>query len=152
MLLLYKGINGQVELSDNNVVIKRKGFMAVMSKGFTGDKTIPIKAITAIQVKPASLLSGNGFIKFCYGGSDERRGNLAQAAKDDNAVIFGRKSNKDFEELKSRIEKLIYEPKDNPQSNNISIADEIEKLSRLKNEGIITSEQFEKKKNDLLNM
>lgn len=42
VLLMYKGIDGQVELNDNNVVIKRKGFMAVKSKGFTGDKTIPL--------------------------------------------------------------------------------------------------------------
>lgn len=142
------GINGQIELTDANIVIKREGFLSVLSKGFAGEKTIPIKSITSIQFKPATFLSGNGFIKFCYGGSVEERGTLKDAVSDDNAVIFSKKSNTAFQELRETIEKRrITEV---PAQYNGSIPDAIEKLAALKEKGIISEEEFSQKKKELL--
>ncbi|WP_129600474.1 DUF4429 domain-containing protein [Anaerophilus nitritogenes] len=104
--MIVEGLNGQIELTGSKVIITRKGILSVLSKGFAGEKVIPINSITTIQFKKGSLISGNGFIKFCYAGSIENRGNLSQAVKDDNAVIFRKKHNKDFENLKNKIEEL----------------------------------------------
>lgn len=146
---MYKGLNGQIVINDTHLTISRKGFISVLSKGSSGDKTIPIDSITAIHMKPGSMISGNGFIKFCFGGSNEQQGNLSQAVKDENAVIFRKKSNKEFEELKLLLEQRLSK---RSVSVNVSIAGDIEKLARLKEQGHISAEEFEKAKNKALNL
>ena len=39
----------------------------------------------------------------------------------------------------------------NPESNNSSLSEELEKLNKLKESGVITQEEFEKAKDKLLN-
>ncbi|MGE7718047.1 DUF4429 domain-containing protein [Priestia megaterium] len=146
---MFKGLNGQIEVTETNIIIRRNGAGALLSKGFAGDKTIPISAITAIQFKPGSFFSGNGFIKFCYGGSNEQRGNLKEAIHDDNAVVFRPKHNDIFESLKSTIEQKMVQEK-SPQRSGASEVEQLERLARLKDQGHITEEEFQKKKIELL--
>lgn len=147
---MYKGINGQIEVTDTSVIIRRNGAGALLSKGFAGDKTIPISAITAIQFKPGSFFSGNGFIKFCYGGSIEQRGDLKEAVNDDNAVVFRAKHNEVFESLKHTLEQRISQAKSQPSRSETSAVEQLERLARLKEQGHITEEEFQKKKIELL--
>lgn len=147
---MYKGLNGQIEITDTSVIIRRKGAGALLSKGFAGDKTIPISAITAIQFRPGSFFSGNGFIKFCYGGSNEQRGNLKEAIHDDNAVVFRPKHNEVFESLKDKLEQRIGQEKSQPPRSETSAVEQLERLARLKDQGHITEEEFQKKKMELL--
>jgi hypothetical protein len=146
--MFVTGLNGQIELTDSSVIIKRKGFLAVVSKGFSGDKTIPINAITSIQFKRASFFTGNGFIKFCFGGAVEKQGNLKEAVNDENAVVFTSKSNEAFEKLKDEIERRKSKPLTAPV--HVSVADEIEKLAKLKENGHLTEDEFNEKKKELL--
>lgn len=145
-----KGLNGQLELTDTHVIIRRKGFMATLSKGLAGEKSIPLDTITSVQFKPGGLM-WNGFIKLCYPGSDEIRGGLSEATKDDNAVIFTRGMNAQFEEFRKRLEeartrlRLAQAP-----TPSRSAAEEIEKLGELRDKGLITDEEFEAKKKELL--
>lgn len=143
-----KGMNGQIELTATHVIIKRKGFMALATKGATGDKSIPISAITSVQLKPGSFLTGNGFIKFSFGGAVEKASSLQAAVHDDNAVIFRGRYNKEFEELKRRIEEaIIATSSSQPASSGIS---DLEKLAELKEKGHISEEEFNSKKQELL--
>ena len=42
MITSAKGINGQIEVYDNKVIIKRKGFIALATQGLKGNKEIYI--------------------------------------------------------------------------------------------------------------
>ena len=43
------GVNGQLQIDGNKIVIKRKGILAKMSQGLKGDKEILIKHLSSIQ-------------------------------------------------------------------------------------------------------
>ncbi len=146
--MFVKGLNGQIELTANSVLIKRKGIVATVSKGFSGEKSIPISAITSIQLKKASFFTGNGFIKFCFGGAVEKQGNLKEAVKDENAVVFTGKSNREFEALKAEIEARLASAR--LERPLLSVADEIEKLAKLRAEGLITEDEFIARKSKIL--
>ena len=101
------GKGGSVVYDDKKVIIKRKGFMAFAAHGIKGDKTIPIKNITAVQFKKAGRF-GEGFIQFSIMGGREAKGGMMQAVYDENTVFFKFKQQPDFEKLKDFIEKKIY--------------------------------------------
>jgi hypothetical protein len=101
-----EGVNGQVELDGGMLSIQRKGAMARATVG-KGEKRIPVKQVQAVQWKPASKLT-RGFIQFSLGGSDAK-GRAADAAKDENSVLFNGKQQADFEAIRSAVEQAIVE-------------------------------------------
>ncbi|MOA41702.1 hypothetical protein D3C78_1636870 [compost metagenome] len=103
--------------------------------------------ITSMQFKKASFFTGNGYIKFCFGGAVEKQGNLKEAIRDENAVVFTGKSNYEFEMLRAEIEKRR-QVVNHPQSH-FSVAEEIEKLVKLKADGHITDDEFTARKSKL---
>jgi len=147
-----KGVNGQLEFTGNKIAIKRKGMLAKMTQGLKGDKEILIKQISSIQFKPAGALT-NGYIQFAFSGGKENKGGLFDATQDENAIMFNKKQMKEFEEIKSAIEEKI-NSLNQPiiQSAPIDIADQIKKLADLRDSGILTEEEFNAKKKQLLNI
>ncbi len=107
-MYFIKGVNGQIRLSKNRVVISRKGFLGFAGQGMAGDKEISIKSITAVQLKPATKWS-NGFIQFTIMGGREFSGGITAATKDENSVIFGDSQNENIAELKRYINSVIDE-------------------------------------------
>jgi len=151
--LLYelKGINGQLELYEDKIVIKRKGVLSKMTQGFfKGDKTIYINQITAIQVKPGTLWT-NGYIQITVPGGLESKKGLFDATQDENTVIFTKKNNELVDQIKSKIEELISR-QHTGYINQLSPADEVRKYKELLDDGLITQEEFEKKKKQLLGL
>jgi hypothetical protein len=142
-----KGVNGQLMLLGNKIRIARKGMMAFSSHGFKGDKEILIKSISAIQFKSASSWT-NGYIQFSFLGGQEAKGGLAQAVSDENTIIFKKSQQPEFEQMKSLIERKMAEPDIAPKS--VGNLDELEKLAELKQKGIITEEEFNLKKKQIL--
>jgi hypothetical protein len=143
----YKGYNGTLILRDTGIIIKRgvKGFL--LGGGFLrGDKTIPYSSIVAVQLKKAGFTAG--YLQLTLSGGSEAKSGLFQSAKDENSVNFYQGKNKDFEEAKDLIEKYI----SSRSQKNISNLDELEKLARLKEKGIINKEEFEAKKKSLLGL
>ncbi|MDQ2885350.1 MAG: DUF4429 domain-containing protein [Chloroflexota bacterium] len=143
----YKGYNGTLILTDTGVIIKRglKGFL--LGGGMLrGDKTIPYKSITAIQLKKAGLTAG--YIQLTLKGGLEAKAGLFQSARDENSINFYSTggNNKKFGEAKRIIEGYI-STDITPQNNNLN---DLEKLSELMNKGIITQQEFEQKKKQLL--
>ena len=140
------GIGGQLELLENKVRIKRKGALAFMSgKGFKGDKEIFIKDISSIQFKKAGFTT-NGYIQFAFYGGQETKGGIWNATKDENTIMFNSSHQKEFEEIKSMIDEM----KARPEGERKSGLDDLEKLAELKQKGIITQEEFDKKKKEIL--
>lgn len=150
MLMEFIGLNGQLELYEDKIIFKRKGVMSKLSQGFTkGDKTIYIKQISGIDLKLGGNLI-NGYIQFTLPGGNEKRGGAFQATQDENTMMFKKKDNDFAIKIKEKVEDLM---KSNSVSKpSISVADEIKKYKELFNEGIITEEEFDIKKKQLLDL
>lgn len=153
-LKVLKGVNGQVELYTDKVIIKRKGALAKMTQGFfQGDKTIYLHQITGIKIKRAGLLT-NGFIQFVLAGNIETKRGLMKQTQDENTVMFGRGfSSVDPNELVEEIKETIENTLQSKNSSNVnSTADEIAKYKKLLEDGVITEDEFSLKKKQLLNL
>lgn len=141
-----KGVTGHLQVFPDKIVIERKGFIAKMNHGlFKGDKSLFLKQISGIQVKQAGMFT-NGYIQFTLIGGIEGRKGLLEATKDENTVMFRKADNDLVKEIQSYIESRI----NNDSQGSTSIADELIKLKDLVDKGILTQDEFEKKKAEML--
>lgn len=149
-MIRAEGVNGQVELDGNVLRIQRKGVRAFLTQGLKGDKEILVKSITSIQVKPAGMIA-NGYIQFGFFGGKESKGGIFDATKDENTVMFNKKQAQDFARLKASVDeaRLAELPAAGPGQSD---ADELEKLAGLRDRGILTPEEFEAKKRQILGL
>ena len=146
--LFAKGHNGQVRLEGDWLTIERKGLGRIGHS--KGDRRIPLASITAVQLRPAGLIA-NGFIRFSVPGSPEARGGLSNAAKDENAVVFSRSHAAEFEGLREAVEQYIASHHAGMRGSSVSdVPDQIGKLGELRDQGLLTEEEFAAKKADLL--
>jgi serine/threonine protein kinase len=145
------GVNGQLELYRDKIVIKRKGLRAFLSQGIKGDKTIPLDSVTSVQLKPAGPLL-NGYIQFSLPGAVEGRGGILDATRNENSVMFTSSSSSDAAAIKNYIEdwKAKRPTSHSNNSSDISVADELRKLKALCDEGVISKEEFERQKRRLI--
>ncbi|HEY6678594.1 MAG TPA: DUF4429 domain-containing protein [Actinomycetota bacterium] len=145
-------MNGQISVIGDFIVIARKGFMAKMSQGFTkGEKRLNIHTITAVQLKKPGMT--RGYIQFSLGGGNESRKGVSDATKDENSVLFDKKSLAEFEALRDYIEHRIAEahaPQGPSLSQEPDLGEQIRKLAALRDEGILSDDEFQAKKADLL--
>lgn len=158
MLYEFRGYDGQIELYENKIVIRRKG-TARVTRGFSmGDKEIYLSAIQGIQVKKPGL--NEGYIQFLVTGSQEVKGKgLKKAKRDENTVMFapmgqaftGDQAYQEALELKRRIEMLKMKNNGTSQGETRdSAADQLLKYKALLDSGAITQEKFAEKKAELL--
>jgi len=146
-----KGVNGQIQLCGNKIIIKRQGSLSFLTHGFKGEKEIRLHHITSVQLKTANGLT-NGFLQFSISGGSEAKGALFQATQDENTVMFNVKQQPSFQQLKLEVEKRIdtaYESATRPAAP-ASIADELMKLHQLKEAGVLSEGDFERAKSRLL--
>jgi hypothetical protein len=143
-----RGVNGQLELHGDKVCIKRKGLMGFLTQGLKGDKEIRLSSISSIQFKKASALT-NGYIQFAFMGGKEAKGGIFQATKDENSVIFTQKQQAQFEYIKIKIEQLLNAPTAAQAPDD---ADQIAKFAILRDQGILTPEEFDAKKKQILGL
>lgn len=150
-LLTVKGQNGQLTIYENKITISRKGLVAFSQHGMKGEKDIYIKNITGVQLKTASTLF-HGFIQFSFSGSSESKGGIQAARIDENSIIITKSQNSFFIEAKAMIEGLMDKciTASTKIINQSSELDEIEKLAGLRDKGIITEDEFNTKKKQLL--
>ncbi len=145
----YKGYNGTIVLIDSGVLIKRglKGYM--LGGGMLrGDKIIPYSSIVAVQLKKAGMTAG--YLQLTLKGGSEAKSGLMQSTKDENSINFHARKNKDFLEAKQKIEEKISQASSMPATS--SGADELEKLASLKEKGIISQDEFDAKKKQILGL
>lgn len=139
-----------IKLNNESLTICRKGFLNFSNMGLKGDKTISFRNISAIQLKKPGLT--NGYIQFTILGGRESRAGIFAATKDENTIMFSRKYYTDMLNLKKFIEYQQKSIFDNTNSVQTSPADEVLKLKELLDQNIITSEEFELKKKELLKL
>ena len=147
------GINGQLCVFENKIEIRRKGIFALATQGLKGVKTIPLSSIKSIQVKKSGLTQG--YIQFGVLGGVENRGGVKSANYDENTVTFGSTlANKIANEIKEHIEnKLIINPTETKTAvTTVSEADELMKFKKLLDDGVITQEEFDAKKKQILGL
>ena len=146
-----KGVNGQLELLDGRIRIVRKGVLSFLTQGLKGDKEIAISSITSIQWRKAGLLT-NGYIQFgFFGGSEAKRG-IFQATEDENSIMFNQGRQAEFEAIRNELQRVINARPSAGATSPTSAADEIKKLADLREQGILSSDEFEAKKKQLLGL
>ena len=134
-----KGQTKSISISEDAVTIIPRA----LYHGFIGEKRIPFSSITAIQFKEAgSWLAG--FIQFSIKGGIEWRGQVNQ---DENALQFEREFNAEFSALREFVERQMAAISASPAT---STADELMKLAALRDQGILTEEEFASQKTKLL--
>ena len=154
-MALYKvnGVDGQLEVFEDKVIITREGILGFLSQGLAGAKTIPMSAIQSVQFKEGTSWM-NGFIQFSVLGGKEAQGGLMNAANDENTVMLrkGEQTQKG-REIKEYIEnRIIKLSKQQVAAQEVSAADEIKKFKELLDMGIISQEEFGAKKKQLLGL
>ena len=142
-------------IDEDKITIKRSGLLAMNAHGLTGEKTIRINQISAVQLKEAKMTIG--YIQFVLIGSQESKGGLHAAMRDENTVCFEggfhpEKVNQEAREIKAYIETYISKMEKN---NNVSVSkddkyDQLSKLKKLLDDNVITQEEFESEKAKLL--
>ncbi len=142
---------GQLYVYEDRIVITRKGVSAFLTQGLKGEKTIPIDSLTNIQFKAAGIL--NGYIQFSVTGEVGSKGGTIAAGYDENTVFFKKKNLKVAEDIRSFLEeKIINKSSRVPMTQPLSSADELKKYKDLLDQGIITQEEFDAKKKQLLGL
>ncbi len=100
LIMRAKGINGDVELMDDRVVIKRPGIINMFFYGLNSTREIPLMAISEVSFRPAKF--GMGKIEFV------RSGRSTQEKKQmDTIVKFAPKHGRDFEIIKEKAFELM---------------------------------------------
>ena len=147
--LYAKGSNGLITIDGDWLTIERKGLGRA---GYSGEgRRIPLSSITAVQLQPARVFT-NGFIRFTVSGSPEFRGGLQSAMRDENAVTFRRGQAKGFNMIRAAVEQHITAHHAGARSGagEPDIPEQVMKLGELRDQNLITDEEFEAKKAGLL--
>ena len=147
-----KGTNGSIKLLDDRILLRKKSAGLIKAKR---EKTIPIANISSIQFSGAKRFKKlYGFIQFNMGGSTKSL-RFNDVKRDPDSVVFTFRESPRFEKLKELIEEKMIEIQAGPSSVIVqakSELDELEKLGSLLEKGIITQEEFELKKKQLLGL
>jgi hypothetical protein len=141
----------ELELDGDKIIIRRRGLANALAVGLSGERTILISTLTAVQVKPAGLLSP-GYILFSYAGNKPFMGGVIEATQDPDAFIFDRPLNARVAAFKAKVEKVMRDSRQAAPASNApsTLADELRKLADLKQQGVLTQEEFDMAKKKLL--
>ena len=162
IVYVFDGGNGTLlEVYEDRVVLYHNkslfGKFAAFAEQNVGEKTLYATDISSVEFKEAQKFC-IGYIRFSllYGG--EQRKSVSDAAEDPNSVAIGLvERNEQAAEIKKYIDKMLANVRNNknPSSTIIqtsSSADELKKYKDLLDSGIITQEEFDTKKKQLLGL
>ena len=141
----------ELELAGDKVIIRRRGVANMLASGLNGERMINISTLTGIQMKPGGLFSP-GYILFWYAGSKPFVGGIFAATQDPDAFIFGQELNEQVAEFKAKVEKIMQDYRQTVPAVTVqeNLADELRKLAELKQQGILSEEEFDAAKRKLL--
>lgn len=149
--LLAMGVNGYCSFDGKHLTLQPLGIgRLTVGKGV---KSIPLQSVVAIQVKPAGPVV-NGFIQFTVPGGNERRSEFGRqtvsAAGDENSIVFTRMQEAAFLSLRDAIEAAQSDRHTSQGAPSSPVLDQLAQLAGLRDSGIVTPEEFEEKKAELL--
>lgn len=149
-----QGTNGQISVDDDFVTLHRMGFVARLNVG-KGEKRLPLSTITGVQWKPAGVIM-DGFLQFSVPGGNEQRSALgsqtASARQDENSVTFRKAQQGQFEAVRAFIESAIARRGRPMQASHAApdLADQLGRLAALRDQGVLTEQEFATQKARLL--
>ena len=150
---VLEGFKGVLKVYENRVEINKRG-----SGMITGNssKTLPIANIMSVSLTPSTVWA-RGYIEFTVpGGKDSK--NIEQAMRNENALpIAAAGQNEIAMQIKSYVEEQIMKFATNKGGTTIvqqsvSPAEELKKYKELLDSGIITQDEFDAKKKQLLGL
>jgi hypothetical protein len=145
--LRAEGHNGQIEVTDTVVRIKRAGMLGFLTQGLKGDKEILISQISSVQFKNAGPFF-NGYIQFAFLGGRENLGGLEAAVSDENTVMFRQGQQPVFEKIRDVVMQRVTAAR--APAPQLSQADEISKLADLVDRKLLSPEEFHAAKRKIL--
>ncbi len=156
--VLDGGMKDILYVYEECIVISHSGFLNALSMGIKGNKTIYYSDISSVQFKKSGMSAG--YIQFSLPGGNENRGGVFSAMSDENSIAIKAgyiNINKQAEEVIEFINQKIREIKSGAKVattvvQQTSSADELKKFKELLDSGIITQEEFDAKKKQLLGL
>ena len=115
-----------------------------------GEKTIYFKDAIGVQYKPSSIADGYIQVETAAGGVST---SSSQYSGENSIQFSGKKSNEEAEIIAAYIKKKIEDIKNAPVGGvvqQLSPAEELKKFKDLLDLGVITQEEFDAKKKELL--
>ncbi len=149
------GVGDELTVYEDRMILKHKGVRNFLAMGVNGDKVVYYTDITGIQYKPSGAV--NGYLQFSMLGGVESKGGLLKAASDENTIMFidskAVEARKIYDYLNERL-RAIKAAKNASiiQPVTFSSADELKKFKELLDMGVITQEEFDAKKKELLGL
>lgn len=151
--MVAAGENGQVLLFDEKIRITRKdiGTVHEINHLRSGEKEIRVDNITSIQLKEPSTFA-KGYIQFGQSGHTESDDGTFDEASDENSVLFTDEQTDKFIELRDEIEKLQQRHKGAAATTESEVdpTEQLKNIKELHDSGVLSDEEFEEKKQDLL--
>ena len=147
MLMRATGMNGEIELFEDRVRIKRDvtGHGGWWSRT---EKDIPLDRITSVQLRVVGVRT-NGFIQFILAGG-MAADDVLEAARDENCITFTIAQQQAIVSMKSTLDHMLTARVGRTMA--VSPLDELEKLAALRDRGIVTEDEFQAKKRQLLGL
>lgn len=141
-------------LSGGGKIVEVKGNIISITETITKkQKTIPVNSVISVQIKKPGLLGGYLYFQTVGGLDNSSRKTVMNYIKDENSIILGtRKMYKIAVQIKEYVEKIQSSPNNVNVINQTSSADELIKFKQLLDEGVITQEEFELKKKQLIGL
>lgn len=158
LVMQVKGNNGRLLIFEDYVFFERKSFLGSMESLFSanknnnvGEKKVEMSKIQGVEWGMASIWK-NGYISLSVIGESKNMNGLFGAGKHPTSIVFFPVSNMDAERCVNYLNRRIRETKSYNvgSQKQLSAADEIRKYKALLDDGIITEEEFELKKKQLL--
>ncbi len=161
-LITLKATNGTLNVFEDKVEISRKSLTGILSQGIKGDRVLFYKDLSSVEYKKPTLLA-NGYIKFILAGTSDVGaattilGTTTQdSLKDPNTLIL-RAFNKETPIESEKAYKLVMEKISQSKTqanvpNAHSDADELLKFKNLLDSGVITQDEFDAKKRQILGL
>lgn len=151
-----------ITANSESVTINRKGMRSFANRGMNGEQLIPMASIIGVNFKKAGFAAGQINFVTAAGnqntsGAASMMGGFANGAYNKaNNVVFRSGHNDEMTELKSFVDKQIMlrskpKPVAQTQSTN-SAASEIRQFKQLLDDGIISQDEFDAKKKQLLGL
>jgi hypothetical protein len=144
---ILKGKMARLEIYEDRAELHR-GMMGRFTTGGPSNKTFIYSKLSAIEFKKPGITSG--YLQFVGSGLKAKSGTF-NAAKNENSILFTTKT-KQWKEAADFINDKIAEGDKKSIVQQVSSADEIAKFKDLADKGIITQEEFESKKKELLGL
>ena len=141
--------NTILEIYEDRVEIKRSGFSNFTSFGYDGNATLYYAEMSGVQFKEAGRFTP-GNIEFIFPGGKRLKNNNNQCQ-----IFFLFTQNDEFKKANEYVNQKIKESKAQaaaPTVTALSPAEELMKFKQLLDTGIITQEEFDAKKKQLLGL